>query len=232
MQRVALLIFLVGGCGGGDGNKMPDAPSVSSMITVTGTATKRELTTMSAAAGATIGAYKNGSDATPVVTTTSDASGNYTLVIPTNGQPLDGYIKATLTGFVDTYLYPAKPLTMDFSGASINMATQQTLDALFPFCQTSQDSSKTIVAALVADAGMTAVADAMVTSTPAAGKYCYQAGSYPSGGATMTDANGIVYMLNVPAGSVTVTASKPGSTFGSHAVMARASTLTTTLIQP
>jgi len=212
---------------------MVDAPpNVPAMITVTGTASKRELTTMSAAAGATIGAYKNGADATPVVTTTADASGNYTLVIPTMGQALDGYIKATLTGVVDTYLYPAKPLTADFSGASINMASSQTLDALFPFCQTSQDSSKTIMAALVADAGMTAIAGATVTSTPAASKYCYQAGTYPSGSATMTDANGIVFMLNTPPGQVTVSASKPGSTFASHDVNARAGALTTTIIQP
>src|SRR5262245_46180500 len=122
-------VALVGALFGCGGNSTPDAPNVPAMITVTGTATKRELTTMSPAAGATIGAYRNGND-TPVTTAMTDAMGNYTLTITTNGMPLDGYLKSTLAGFLDTYLYPPKPITMDFSGASMNIVNQQTADAL------------------------------------------------------------------------------------------------------
>src|SRR5262245_46175531 len=98
----ALVCISFVGCGGDDGSSV-DAPTVPAMITVTGTATKRQgAGAPTPAADVLVGAYRNGNDATPVVTAMTDASGNYTLVIQTNGQALDGYIKGTLATFLDT----------------------------------------------------------------------------------------------------------------------------------
>lgn len=230
--HIAIASAVLLGCGD-DGMGNIDAPTVPPMIMITGTATKRELLTTSPAAGATIGAYKTGSDATPVVTATTDAMGNYTLVVPTNGQPLDGYLKSTLAGFVDTYLYPPRVLTADFAGASMNILNQNTIDALNSFCQMSQDGTKGRVGLLVADAALMPVASAMVSSMPASGKYCYNGGSgTPSSGATMTAADGLAYLINAPAGEVTVSATATGMTFTAHKITVRTGVLTTTVIQP
>ena len=207
------------------------------MITVSGTATKREGLNSNPAAGVMIAAYKNSDESTPVATATTDASGNYTMMLPTGGVALDGYLKGTLSGFIDTYLYPPKPLSADFDKASMNMVNTSTLDTLSgTLCGNNQDLAKGLVAVIVADANNTAIAGAMVSSTPTAAKYCYNKtgsiGTIPDKSATVTETDGIGYMINLPPGQVTVTATKTGTTFASHAVQARAGVLTTTVIQP
>jgi hypothetical protein len=229
-----LLILVSSACGddGGGGGQMDAPPNVPAMITVSGVATERS-TSSTPRQGVMIGAYRNSDPNTPVVTTTSDAAGMYTMTITTNGMPLDGYIKATYTGLLDTYLYPPRPLVADFAGASIFMVSANTLGLLSNLlCRNEQDLAKGVVAVLVTDATDTAVGGATISSTPAAAKYCYNMGGNPNGDATMTDTDGIGYMINLPAGEVTVSASKSGSTFSSHKVNARAGVLTTTVIQP
>lgn len=234
MKSIALALVLLSACGddGGGGGGSVDAPAAPAMITVSGTATKREGTTSSAAAGVMVEAYKNSDPNTAVVTATTDAAGMYSLVIPTGGVAVDGYLKATLSGFLDTYLYPPKPLAEDFASASLNMINDSTLGLLSgTLCGASQDAAKGVIAVLVVDAANNPVAGATVSSTPAAAKYCYNSGGFPNRNATMTDTDGIAYMLNVAPGEVTVSAAKSGSSFSSHKVTARAGTLTTTVIQ-
>jgi len=201
------------------------------MVTISGTATARSTSSMPLA-NVAIAAYRAGNDTTPVAMTTSDAQGNYSLVIMTNGNALDGYLKATIGGYLDTYLYPPAPVAEDFAGASVYMLTQGTLDLLSGLlCGSSQMSTNGVIAALVADANDAAVAGATVSSSPAASKVCYNQGGTPNKNAMMTDTDGVAYMLNVPPGNATVSAAKAGSTFQSHAVNARVGTFTTTIIQ-
>src|SRR5688500_1389407 len=128
---VASLVFALAACGGDDGGGgSPDAMTAPPMITISGQATKREGTNSSAAAGVMIAAYQSSNPTTPVAMATTDAQGNYSMVITTNGVALDGYLKATLANFLDTYLYAPRPLTEDFSGASINMINSNTLGLL------------------------------------------------------------------------------------------------------
>jgi hypothetical protein len=212
---------------------MDAPPNVPAMITVSGMATERSAGGTAPLNGVMVGAYRNSDPNTAVVMAMSDATGMYSLNIPTNGMPLDGFVKATYNGVLDTYLYPPKPLVADFASASIFMVSANTLDLLSNLlCRSQQDLAKGVVAVLVSDSANAPVAGATVSSTPAAVKYCYNMGGSPSMSATMTDADGIGYMLNVTAGEVTVMASKSGLTFSSHKVNARAGTLTTTVIQP
>jgi hypothetical protein len=228
------LVVLLGACGGDDGgSSTPDAASnVPAMITISGEATKREGITETAAAGAVVAAYKSSDPSTPVAMTTTDANGMYTMTFATGGAPLDGYLKATLAGFLDLYLYPPRPLVADFDGASLNIINQSTLDLMHTICQASADPAKSVIAVLVADAAETAIAAAKVSANPAAGKYCYNGSNgLPDSAGTMTVADGIAYMLNAPVGEVTVSAMTTGSAFGSHKVTVRAGTFTTTVIQ-
>ena len=229
----ALLLAFVAACGGDGGGGGADASNVPATITVSGMATKRENTSSSAAAGVMVSAFQTADPNTAVANATTDASGNYSMMITTNGKALDGYLKATLATFLDTYLYAPKPLDADFSSASINMINSGTLGLLSgTLCGNAQDAAKGVIAVLVVDASNNPIAGASVSSTPAAAKYCYNSGGFPSRNATMTDTDGIAYMLNVAPGQVTVSATKTGTTFASHAVNARAGTFTTTVIEP
>jgi hypothetical protein len=239
MRTTLLLCCFVLGCGddgggggGPDGGGSADAPSAPAMITISGEATKREGATQTPAVGAMVAAYKNSDPNTPVAMTTTDAAGMYTMTLETGGVALDGYLKASLAGFLDLYLYPPKPLTADFAGASLNIVNQGTVDLLGTLCQNGQDAAKGVIALIIADAAENPIAGATVMSNPAAAKYCYNMGQFPGAMATMTQDDGIAYMLNVTAGNVTVNATKSGTTFVSHTVNARAGAFTTTVISP
>jgi hypothetical protein len=219
---------IAAGCGGDDGPVEMTAPA---MITITGTSTARSGLSTSMGVGVMITAYRNGSD-TPVAMTTTDSSGNYSLVIETGGKALDGYLKGTLATYMDSYLYPPAIVDADLDGASMNMITPATMDLLAnTLCGADQTTATGAIAVIVLDATEMAVAGATVDSSPAATKVCYNANGVPSRNATTTATDGVAYMFNVT-GQATVSATKTGSTFSSHAVNARAGTFTTTLIQP
>jgi hypothetical protein len=230
--RLILILSMLVGCGGDDDGGGVDAPNVPAMIMISGTATSVGLSGSTPEEGVLVEAFENSNDTSPVANTMTDAQGNYTLVITTNGQPLDGFVKATKTGLVDTYLYPPRELIADFAGASLNMVPPGIFDFLSTACGGNQDPTKGTIAVLVVDAANTDVAGAMVSSSPAASKVCYNgADGLPSNAATVTAADGIGYLFNVT-GNVTVSAEATGATFASHAVTARAAALTTTLITP
>jgi hypothetical protein len=229
MRRIAL-VALFAACGG-DSNK-PDAPPAAAMITISGTATARDASGSTPLAGVTIGAYSNTDENTPVTTATTDAQGNFTLTVMTGGTALDGYLKATIASYMDTYLYPPTALGGDFSGATVVMLKPDTFDLLAnTLCGANQMTTNGAIAAEVEDGSGAFVAGATVSSNPAANKYCYNASNFPSKNATATDTDGLGYMFNVT-GTATVSASKSGLTFQSHPLKARAGALTTTLITP
>jgi hypothetical protein len=241
MKRLAVLAALaLAACGGSSSNPgggsgtdaagSIDSPAAPAMITFSGTVTSKG-TSSNPLAGVTIAAFGEGST-TAVAMTTSDAQGGFTLMIPTGGTALQGYVKATLSGYVDTYLYPPTAVAADTTGVTVYMVTPSTYDLLAnTLCNGNQMMTNGAIAVEVMDATMATVAGATVSSQPAATKYCYNQGGFPNKSATATDTDGIAYMLNVT-GQATVSASKSGLTFHSHAVNARAGALTLTIIQP
>jgi hypothetical protein len=225
-------LAMLAACGGGSDGSV-DAPVVPTTVKVTGTATERSASGSTASAGVLIEAFANTDENTVVTSAMTDAQGNYTLTITSTGAPLDGYLRATKSGLLVTYLYPAEPLAADFSGASVNMISQSTFDTLAnTLCRANQESTKGTIAVLVEDASAMPIVGATVASSPAATKACYDGSlGLPISTATATAASGLGYLFNVT-GDATVSASKSGSTFLSHAVKARAGTFTTTLVHP
>jgi len=229
--------FLVA-CGGsgGDDDDTPDGPTnVPQTITISGTAEEQTSGGSEPLANVLVEAFENGDDTTVVTSGMTDAQGNYTLTVTTNGTALDGYLKATTGGLLDTYLYPPKPLAADFDGASINMLSSSTLNLLTSgfACDDNQESANGMIAMLVYDASDVPVTGAVISSSPAASSDCYNGagGGLPSGDNAGTAEDGIGYLFNVT-GQVTVSATATGLTLPSHVVTARANALTTTLIQP
>jgi hypothetical protein len=240
------LVFVLAACGGkGSNNKQPDGPPpqmdappmVPAMITISGTASAPGLGAPTPVQGAVVAAYKTGTTTSPIAMATTDANGNYSITITTNGMVVDGYLKATKATYVDTYLYPPRPLAMDFSKGSINMLTSGmngTFQLLSTLAQGNQMPGNGLIALEVFDATNTAVMGATVSSTPAANPYRYDGTSgRPDATVTSTGADGVAYMFNLPAtGTVMVSATKTGTAFHSHSLPAVADSLTTTLITP
>ncbi len=224
---------------GPDAKQFLDAPPTETVeITVSGQATERTSQGSTAAQGVLIEAFRNSDESTPIAMTTTDAQGNYSLTIQTNGESIDGFLKATKNGFVTTYLYPPYPLMMDFANASVLMITPATYDALCNLAQAmcARGDGVGLIGLVVTD-GTNPVAGATVSSNPAANppaRYNAMVGTLvlPSTSATSTYTDGIAYLFNLPPGQVTVSASKTGQAFASHAAKAWADQLTTTVIVP
>jgi len=233
-KRILAVLLGFAACGGDDGGGGGggvDAPALPTMVTVSGVASTVGLGGRTPLAGVAIAAYREGETAS-VAMTTSAADGTYALIVPTSGAALDGYLLGTQSGKKDNYLYPPKPLTEDVPSAPVLMVTQGIFDTLGSLAQQNQDPTKGWVGVQVFDAANLPVAGATVTSSPAGTvKYNGSSGT-PSRDATVTGADGIAYIFNVTAGSVTISASGGGLTFFSHPVIARANQVTTTLIQP
>lgn len=204
------------------------------MVTVSGNASSRGISGATPEAGVVIAAYKITDENTVVAMTTTDASGNYSLSIPTGGVALDGYLKATKASFVDTYLYPPAPLAADFGMASINLLTPGNYDIVYTLTQVTQTQGTGIIGMLVVDASNMTVGGATISSTPPSTYRYNGTNGLPTSmaNAMATQSDGLGYMVNVPPGDVSVTAAKSGLTFKAHTVKARADVLVTTIVQP
>jgi hypothetical protein len=175
-------------------------------------------------AGATITAYKT-SDDTQVATATTAADGTFALDLVTDN--CDCYVKASKSGYADTYLYPAAPWRKSRT-IEIAQLTSTTFSLLNTFAGGST-SKGLIIATLVNDSG-DPVSGAKITSSPASGSYKYSDGTGQPSGSSSTSEDGIAFFMSAPVGAVSISASKSGMTFKSHTVTARAGALLTTEI--
>ena len=219
--------------GGGDpspgSNMQPGGGGVPDSITIAGQAIVQDQTTSTPQSGVAIGLYATGNDSTPLATGMTDASGNYSLSVPTNGQAIDGYIKATKSGLVDTYVYPPTAMSTDTSTATASMISTSNYSALTGIEGAS--SSKGMIILVVLDASSQPMSGATVSTTPSSGIEAYMNSSGEPFSSSSTYTDGLAFLFNVPTtGTVTVGATKSGSTFATHAVTARAGKLTTTLV--
>ena len=208
-------------------------PNVPQMITISGKTTERGLGGETNVAGVTLALYSVSNESTPMTMTTSDAQGNFTLMVTTMGMPLDGYLLATKSGYVDLYMYGTGPFIGDFTDANLNMITPGNKDFLSSLAGGNQMAGKGLIGLQVRDASGNPVAGATVSSSPASGSYHYTGSNgLPDSAATATSADGVAFMFNVPSGAITVTATKSGITFHPHVVKAPADKMTTTSVTP
>lgn len=250
MRSHILFLGLVTACGGGSGGDNPGdvdgAPDVPDaiprpdaetqapvMITISGIAGEGGLSGTTPVQGVAVSLYKTSDESTPIATGTTDGSGAFSFTIETDGTPVDAFIKASKPGsYIDAYVYPPAPYSGDTPGNDANMITQSNFDLLSTFAGGNQQAGMGFIAMAVVDETGAAVGGATVASSPASATYRYDdASGYPSSSATATADDGFSFMFNVP-GRVTVSASKPGHTFRSHAVYARPGAFTTTSIAP
>lgn len=222
---------------GPDAKEFRDAPPTNNAtVMISGQVSERSQSGAVLVPGVTIEAYRNADETTPIATTTSDAQGNYTLVVQTMGESIDGFLKATKQGYKETYLYPPYPIAMDFGMASVIMVQPGTYDTLSNIASGNQQPGNALIGLVVTD-GTLPVAGATVSCDPPAGtptRYNEMVGTFvlPTANAQATFTDGIAYMFNVTPGHVTVSANKTGMTFASHGLKAWPDQLTTTVIVP
>jgi len=238
---VSMLVFLVA-CGshssGADGSGGDDAPKVfmdapamvPQMITISGTASEQAQSGATPLAGVTIGIYRTSDESTALATAMTDAQGKYSVMVPTGGHDVDGFIKATKSGYVDTYAYPASPWIASSTLGDANMLSTSTFGLLVSFG--GGHSGNGVITMIVTDTSNMPVMGATVTTSPASGAYKYSDSSGFPTSTTATAADGLSFMFDVPPGNVTVNAMKPGMQFHAHALNARADKFTTTVIEP
>lgn len=234
----ALLLFAACGkdsTGNGGGNTGPYRclgdplpTTATATVTVNGTITHSVLTP-APDSGAKVRAFKTGTVAA-LDSATTGANGLYSITLTTGGTPVDGYIQVTKSGYLDTYGYPAQPLTANAT-QSVLLLTSSEFTTLSGFAGATHVAGKSTIAVVVQNCDGQPIAGAMVTSTPA-GTVRYNSSGAPSSSATSTSADGVAYILNVDAGDVQVSASGGGHTLRAHTVNARADALVITAITP
>ncbi len=227
----------------GDDDPMVDAPppepvmdappsNIPAMIMIKGKTDERGISGTTVVAQVALAVYKVTDEATPIATAMSDAQGNYTLMVPTGGVPIEGYVKATKASYLDIYLYPPAAWVADDLDAGINMMTPGNRDLLNSFASGGQMANKGLVGMAVFDSAGMPVAGATFTSAPAAGATKYMGGSgLPDANATKTAADGVGFLFNAEE-TVLVSANKSGMTFHAHTIKARPGTFTTTSVAP
>jgi hypothetical protein len=234
VARWSAVWLVAAACGGDDVMPPhPDAAPIAQILHISGKAEEYGASGTTPLDGVRIGGYRSSDENAEVTYAITDADGLYSFDLPTGGVAIDGYFKATKDTYMTTYLIPPGLVDRDFSNARVAMLKPDTFVALTDtFCGANQQSTNAAIIVIVADADEKPMAGAMVGSSPAATKYCYNQGGYPNRNATATDTDGIAYYLNVPAGKVTVNALETGVTFPSHTLLARGGVITTTLIRP
>jgi hypothetical protein len=161
--------------------------------------------------------------------TGTPADGTFSLTANTRGAPLDAYLRATADGFVTTRLYPPFPFSADTAGVPLPIFNPVILEFLAP----DQDPANGLLFVIVVDCSGNPIQGATVSSTPEAGQILYASNTgVPDESATSTGSTGLVYLINVPAGPVTVSASAMGEALLDNDVMSVAGEVTTTVVLP
>jgi hypothetical protein len=237
-MKLLSFVLVVAACGGSSKSNNPDGgpdarvfndapPNVPAMITIGGTAKDNGQSSSTPLAGVAI-TLKNRADDSMIGSATSDAQGKYSMSVTTGGHVVDAYILATKSGYADAAAFPAAPWAADNAMADSNLITSGNFNLLTLY--TGQQSGNGIIVAEILDSSSMPVEGATVASTPASGKYLYSDSSGTPASRPSTNTDGTSFLVNVPPGSVSISATKSGSSFKSHSVTALANTFTSTVV--
>jgi hypothetical protein len=157
------------------------------------------------------------------------ADGTFSLTGRTRGNPLEVYLHAEAEGLVTTRLYPPIPVFSDVPMIPLPMFSPIVVNFLSP----DQEPENGIVVVIVLDCVGQPITGATVSSTPEAGDVIYADNmGVPDDAATSTGAQGLAFLINVPAGPVTVNATSGGEALLGHDVASVPGEVTTTIILP
>jgi hypothetical protein len=192
--------------------------------------------------GAMIEVFRNGQ---PFVPASTRADGTFVIHPRTGGQPLDAFFQVSQHAGenprdpnLDTYFYPAAPLTDDLDIGDLQILTGGLATNLMTDVQINLDLSKILLAITVVDCNDVPQGGAMVSTDPKGAPVRYVVdspnGPVPSLTATVTDRqSGTGFAANVPitdtatgTSTITLGASMPLPTDSSHVLTLRGHSIT------
>lgn len=171
--------------------------------------------------GVTVEAFKSGV-ATALDTQTSAAgTGAFTTGnIATGGVPVDGYIKASLTGYRSTYVYPPNPITKSLANTPVPMlsTTDTQINGFLAALGQTDDTTHGMLLITASDCALTPVSGADITVKQGG----QNVGTINDLGALTMQAafDGVYIVTNVPDGETTIAAVYNTMNFPSHVVRA------------
>ncbi|HEX7841988.1 MAG TPA: hypothetical protein VF469_31170 [Kofleriaceae bacterium] len=208
----------------------PLPTTAKTQVTVTGTLSDPFAGNM--VSGAVVEGFQVGIPNVPIFMTTSDTSGNFTQRQGTGNVPRDAYLKITKNGYLDTYYYPAVPISDDLN-VTVQMFSTMVLGKLAAAAQVNVDPTKALFAVAVIDCNGMPVGGAMVTTDPPGDVRYFDAMENPSPVAVATDSRtGTALVANVPVSNTAINATVLGMTLHSHRVDAVPNAIMETEIQP
>jgi hypothetical protein len=164
---------------------------------------------------------------------TTDAQGHATLTATTNGVPVDSFVSASgagAVGYATSHQYPSRPYDHD-QQLVVPMLTFNDMATFASDAGALFDTSKAQLAIVVVDCDGSPLSGATVAG--GGGQVAYTVSGTPTQGATATDATGVAYVFDAPAGTFTVAAqTSTQQALRSHTVAAPASDWTQAAIQP
>ena len=146
-----------------------------------------------------------GADNSLVTSSTSDASGKFSLSISTGGVPFNGYLYMTKSGFVPASAYWSKPLTQATTSAPITFSSVG-LGFFYQVAGQSQNSDDGTVVFSVSDCSGAPINDAVLAG---GGGY----GPLPAAHLGLGAFAPSYWIFNQPAGNTTVQASADGNIY-------------------
>lgn len=147
----------------------------------------------------------------------TDTAGKFSMTVATGGTPLDGYVHASKTGYIDTYAYPSAALPANAT-ITIPMVTSGEFNILAGQAGVTPVAGKASLGLRPVDCTGAAVTGALVYTSPSTPAY--------------TDGAGDFFVFNAPPGSTNVGASFQNHIFHTHPIVAWADAVTITIIAP
>lgn len=161
-------------------------------------------------------AFKTGT-VSPIDSAVTDGQGHFSMTVTTGGTPLDGYVHASKSGYIDTYAYPSAPLPATAT-LSFPMVTAAEFNLLATNAGVTPAAGKASLGLLPIDCTGAAVTGALVYTNPSAQAYTNGAGDF--------------FVFNATPGSTDVSATYQSHIFHTHSIVAVADAVTITVIAP
>lgn len=240
MGRSVLIWLIAAGCGrigfdptgngpgGDDGGAVPRscprAETAPDPIMVSGTALRVTVIGIYPESGVTVSvaSIDNGPS---LASMTTDASGNFSLAVPTGAVPIKTFISLSRADLLTSLFVPDEEIDRDLTGTDGFVANDNATNQLYtvPSPNLTRDTTKGTLLVRVLDCAGNGISGATIALTPPAEKIIYATSAgLPSSTPTMTSSTGQAWALNAPAGVVQLTAAKSGLTFVPHDVNIRA----------
>lgn len=224
MRFFWLSLGVVAACGGDDGGEPVPSPVDAAVPTIH---LRGTLSGPDVSDPGLVAAFARGADLVPVARSIP-ASNVYDLEVPLTDGAFDGYLRVERALSLPTYYYPDAPFTADTS--TLLALYGETGLARFEERAGVTRTHRGRVLVLVTD-DSTGLSDAVVGTTPAGAVRYLDGDGRPDAAMTATGIAGAAFVFDAPVGAMTITATKPGASFGTHSIEVRADVITQTVVR-